>query len=295
MKTQAAAAETGYSSVSFLKPVETKASAALWMAAVVSLFALVTLNMYPAIVGGGISTVELVGRFLGTLAVPGAALWFASRSPAGKSQRAKVKVVLFTCAGFLALAVATSLSTYAYGSGSIVVRVAGASPTDLPAISKVLQARVDGLRTNWVGSTSVEASGDTVNLTFSGWAPNQQLAAAVLQSNRSLRLIVAPSSGDVLLTEADVSDARPGIGARAKLDLRLNESGMNKLQARGAGLVGKIIDVYWDDQLISKPRVDAPLVRDIAITVPGEGYAVGIAAILRAGALPPGVAVTLAQ
>ena len=125
-------------------------------------------------------------------------------------------------------------------------------------------------------------------------APDKSLAEAVVTSGRQLRLVVEPAA-DVLLVESDIADARPGIDARPELAIRLNEAGVAKLKARGSTLIGKVISVYWNGRLISRPRVGAELVRDIAISVPSERDAAAIAAVLRAGPLPGGAALTLAK
>ena len=107
-----------HSSISFLQPVETKASLGLWVGAVVSFLALVSLQMYAALALGESSKARLFGRLLGVLIVPSLAVWFASRSDAGKSQRSKIKVFFLTCSALLALAVVTMLVTSGYRSVS---------------------------------------------------------------------------------------------------------------------------------------------------------------------------------
>ena len=176
----------------------------------------------------------------------------------------------------------------------VAVRVVGTTVTDVPLVAKVLQARVDELRTGLFGSTSSQVDRDVVVVSTSGWTPDKSLAEAVVTSGRQLRLVVEPAA-DVLLVESDIADARPGIDARPELAIRLNEAGVAKLKARGSTLIGKVISVYWNGRLISRPRVGAELVRDIAISVPSERDAAAIAAVLRAGPLPGGAALTLAK
>ena len=127
----------------------------------------------------------------------------------------------------------------------VAVRVVGTTVTDVPLVAKVLQARVDELRTGLFGSTSSQVDRDVVVVSTSGWTPDKSLAEAVVTSGRQLRLVVEPAA-DVLLVESDIADARPGIDARPELAIRLNEAGVAKLKARGSTLIGKVISVYWN-------------------------------------------------
>jgi len=178
-------------------------------------------------------------------------------------------------------------------TSSLQVRADGIAASHVPAVSKVLQARADGLRTASSGATTATVEGNLVTLTFSGWSPAPSLTSAAVTSKRTLRLVVEPSSDDILLTESDVADARPGIRTTPELALRLNDSGMEKLRKRGKSLVGKIVSVYWDDVLISRPKVNDELVRDVAITVPSQDVALLVATVLRAGPLPEGASQVL--
>ncbi|MEJ8845069.1 SecDF P1 head subdomain-containing protein [Variovorax rhizosphaerae] len=180
-------------------------------------------------------------------------------------------------------------------SGSISIRANASSASDIQAISKVLQARADELRTAWFGSTSAKVEGNVVVLSFSGWAPRPKLVEAIAVSSRSLRLVVEPSATDVLLTEADVADAQPGMGKEPELAIRLNDSGVAKLRARGNALLGRVVSIYWDDRLVSRPKVNATLVRDISITVPSADDAMLMAIVLRSGPLPKGTSLTLVR
>ena len=176
----------------------------------------------------------------------------------------------------------------------IIVRVSGASATEMATISKVLQTRADELRTGLFGSTSATVNSNLVALTFSGWVPQQRQVEAIAVSDRKLRVSVGPSSSDILFTDADVVDARASL-SRTDLAIRLNEAGMDKLRLRGDSLVGKWVSVYWNNRLISRAKVTAPLVRDIAVTVPSQDDAKLMAIVLRAGPLPKGTSLTLVQ
>ena len=102
--------------ISFLKPVETKAGLGLWLAAAAALVVLLALNLYVVSGQPGYSPARVFGRAIAVLFLPSLAVWFASRSESGKTQRAKVKAFLYTCLGLLLLAFTTMVATGSYVS-----------------------------------------------------------------------------------------------------------------------------------------------------------------------------------
>jgi hypothetical protein len=195
---------------------------------------------------------------------------------------------------FLALLGTAAMIPSAHSQdASIRVRVTGASNAEMATISKVLQTRADELRTGWFGSTSATVNGDVVALTFTGWRPQRAQIEAIAVSDRNLRVLVEPSTSDILFTDADVADARPSVLGHSELAIRLNEAGMAKMRSRGDRLVGRVVSVYWSDRLISRAKVTAPMVRDIAVTVPSQDVAELMSIVLRAGPLPKGASLSL--
>jgi hypothetical protein len=198
---------------------------------------------------------------------------------------------LFLVASFAAATVSPAQSQ----SARTTVRVSGAGAAEMDTVAEVLRTRADELRTGWLGSTSATVNGNLVALTFSGWLPQRRKVDAIVVSGRSLRMLVEPSPSDILLTDADVADARPGILDHPKLAIRLNEAGVAKLRLRGDSLMGKSVSIYWNDRLMSRVTVTAPLARDIAVTVPSQDDAQLMAIVLRAGPLRKGISLTVVQ
>jgi hypothetical protein len=196
---------------------------------------------------------------------------------------------------FVAVLLATASFAAFAQSSAVVVRVTGVSSAEAPAVSKVLQARFDELRTSWFGSTSSKVEGNLVTLSFSGWAPKTREAEVLAVAKRSFRVVVEPAQSDVLITEADIADARSGNRTTPELYVRLNDAGVLKLKARGTSFIGKVVSTYWNGRLVCRSRISAELVQDIAITVPSIEDASIIAIVLRSGALPSGTALQLAR
>src|SRR5438876_239783 len=97
-------------SLTFMRPVATRAGALLWMLAGASALALVGLQFLVAHSAGASRPGNLAGRVVGAIVFPLLVCWLASRSGHASSQRAKVKVFTATSLLLLALGASTLLA-----------------------------------------------------------------------------------------------------------------------------------------------------------------------------------------
>jgi hypothetical protein len=104
--------------ISFLNKPDPKpnASPALWAAAALAFTVLLAFQLSVKIATDHASLASLVGTSIGVLFWPSFAAWFAGRSSAGGTQRAKVKAFLWASVAVLLLGVIAMVVTGAYVS-----------------------------------------------------------------------------------------------------------------------------------------------------------------------------------
>ena len=100
--------------ISFLRPIKTKAEPVLWGATATLFCIYVGLVAFKALTISEAPLTALLGRLLGSIAVPFGFLRLCARSKLVKNQRQKVSIFASTCLALIALNATSALAALQY-------------------------------------------------------------------------------------------------------------------------------------------------------------------------------------
>ncbi len=161
---------------------------------------------------------------------------------------------------------------------------------DMNQLVSVLENRVNELG---VSEPTIQVEGEDRILVELAGVDDPEEAIALI--GKTAKLEFRDPAGNVLLTGAYLDDAYAQIDSNAPTNkqnqvvLEFNNEGAQLFFNATAALVGQVLAIYLDDEVISAPTVDEPISGGNAVISGGfETFddAVNLAALLRGGALP---------